>query len=178
MNRAQRWRLIIVATASAGALALSAVAVLLFGAASSGDSGPRINEHWHAPYEVVVCGQLQPPIEAFSHTSGIHTHGDGIMHLHPLTTEGERSGASVAMFFKNSGGWFDFSLAPEGCSIKDANDPIVLRADSGIHPLGSDFPHASDRCNSMDESEFSRVSRDYVPQDGDCIRIIYRETGS
>ena len=178
MNRAQRWRLIIVATASAGALAVAAVAVLLFDAASSGDSGPRVSEHRHAPYEVIVCGQLQPPIEEFSHTSGIHTHGDGIMHLHPLTAEGEGSGASVAMFFKNSGGWFDFSLAPEGCSIKDANNPIVLRADSGIHPMGSAFSAARDVCNSMNESEFSRVSRNYVPKDGDCIRIIFGETES
>jgi len=178
MNRAQRWRLIIVATASAGALAFAAVAVLLVDAVSGGDSGPRVNEHWHAPYEVVVCGQLQPPIEEFSHTSGIHTHGDGIMHLHPLTAGGEGSGASVAMFFKNSGGWFDFFLAPEGCSIEDANNPIVLRADSGIHPMGSGFSAARDVCNSKADLEFGRVSPDYVPRDGDCIRIIFGETGS
>ena len=178
MNRAQRGRLIIVASAAAGALALAAVAVLLFDAASSGDSGPRVNDHWHAPYEVIVCGQPQPPIEEFSHSSGIHTHGDGIMHLHPLTAEGEGSGASVAKFFKNSGGWFDLFLAPEGCSIENANNPIVLRADSGIHPMGSGFSAARDVCESKADLEFGRVSRDYVPRDGDCIRIIFSETGS
>ena len=167
-----------VASAAAGALAIAAVGVLLFDAASSGDSGPTIGDHWHAPYQVIVCGQPQASIEEFAHTSGIHTHGDGIMHLHPLTAEGEGSGASVARFFKNSGGWFDFSLAPLGCSIKDANNPIVLRADSGIHPLGSGFSAARDVCNSMADLEFGRVSRDYVPQDGDCIRIIIGETGS
>jgi hypothetical protein len=178
MNRAQRWRLIIVASASAGTLALSAVAVLLVDAVSGGDSGPRVSEHWHAPYAVVVCGQPQTPIEEFSHSSGIHTHGDGIMHLHPLTAEGEGSGASVAKFFKNSGGWFDFFLAPEGCSIEDANNPIVLRADSGIHPMGSGFSAARNVCDSKAAPEFGRVSRDYVPRDGDCIRIIFGETGS
>ena len=167
-----------VASAAAGALALASVAVLLLDGVFSSDSGPTVGDHWHAPYQVIVCGQPQAPIEEFAHTSGIHTHGDGIMHLHPLTAQGEGSGASVAAFFKNSGGWFDFSLAPEGCSIKDANNPVILRADSGIHPLASDFANARDLCNSMAGSEFGRVSRDYVPRDGDCIRIIFGETGS
>ncbi|MGH9203341.1 MAG: hypothetical protein ACRD2A_19105 [Vicinamibacterales bacterium] len=172
MNRGQRWRLITVASACAGALALAAVAVLLVDAASGGVSGPRVGDHWHAPYEVIVCGQPQPPIEEFSHTSGIHTHGDGIMHLHPITAAGEGSGATVAMFFKNSGGWFDSSFAPEGCSIEDG-DPLVPRADSGIHPLGSGFSAASEVCNAIAESAFQGVSRDYVPKDGDCVRVLF-----
>ena len=131
-----------------------------------------MGEHRHAPYEVVVCGEPQPPIAEFAHTSGIHTHGDGIMHLHPLTAEGEGAGASVGTFFKNSGGWFDSSFAPAGC-ITEHGDPLVLRADSGIHPLGASFADASAMCNSIAQSEFDRVSPDYVPQDGDCIRIVY-----
>jgi hypothetical protein len=121
---------------------------------------------------VIVCEQPQPPIAEFAHSSGIHTHGDGIMHLHPQTSAGEGGGASVAQFFKNSGGWLDFTFAPEDCTI-DYDHPLVLRGDSGVHPLASGFAPASETCNALAESDFAPVDRDYIPGDGDCIRIIF-----
>ncbi|HEV8573598.1 MAG TPA: hypothetical protein VGR43_02715 [Dehalococcoidia bacterium] len=147
------------------------VLVLAFEVALAGSSGPRIGDHWHAVYEVFVCGESQPPIAEFPHSSGIHTHGDGILHLHTFTAEGEGRGASVEKFFKNSGGWVDFALAPDGCYI-DYSNPLVLRADSAIHPLGQGFAEARAVCDSLPESRFRRVGRSHVPQDGDCIRII------
>jgi hypothetical protein len=134
-----------------------------------------LNDHWHAPYRVVVCGEQQPPIEEFTHTSGIHTHTDGIMHLHPLTSEGEGSGASVESFFNKAGGWFDVLRVRDGCVTQD---PRVLRADSGIHPLGSGFAEASVICDELSTVAFEEVGLDYIPQDGDCLRIIFGETES
>jgi hypothetical protein len=94
------------------------------------------------------------------------------MHLHPQTAAGEDGGASVGQFFKNSGGWFDAFFAPEGC---DPGEPVVLRADSGIHPLGSGFQAAAQSCSATEASVFRDVGRDYVPQDGDCIRVLFGE---
>ena len=158
-------------------LAAALLGVVLLNAASTGSTGPYIGDHWHAPYEVIVCGRAQPPIAEFAHSTGIHTHADGIMHLHPQTLGGEGRGASVAQFFKNSGSWVDFSYAPDGCNIAGL-DPVVLRADSGIHPLGSGFAAAGHVCSTMAEGEFRRVSQSYVPSDGDCIRIIFGEPAS
>ena len=59
-----------------------------------------------------------------------------------------------------------------------AGDLRVLRADSGIHPLGADFSEANAVCNALPESEFEEVTPRYVVKDGDCIRIIFGETGS
>jgi hypothetical protein len=177
MNRTQRLRLTFLAAASAAALFAAAAAILLLDSASGGAFGPRIGDHWHAPYAVIVCEQLQPPVAEFAHSSGIHTHGDGVLHLHPQTTEGEGDGASIAHFFKNSGGWVDFSFAPEGCAI-EYREPLVLRADSGIHPLGADFSAAIEMCNSIAEGDFGPVSQGYVPLDGDCIRIIFANSRS
>lgn len=172
MNPAEWRRLTIVAALGLAGIALAAATALLLDVASGDDDGPRIGDHWHAPYEVMVCGEVHPPIAEFEHTSGIHTHGDGIMHLHPFTEEGEGRGAAVDKFFKNSGGWVDVLRVPEGCAI-DYSDPMVLREDSGIHPLGASFADASEVCNAKPESDFDTVGPDYVPQDGDCIRIVY-----
>lgn len=141
-------------------------------AQASDAAAPRIGDHWHAPYHVSACGRAQPAIAEFAHSSGIHTHADGIIHMHPLTAQGEGSGASVAQFFKNSGGWIDFGLVPEGCTI-DYSNPVVLRADSGIHPLGQGFAAAAAVCDAKPGSDFERVSVDYIPQDGDCIRVVF-----
>ena len=54
-----------------------------------------------------------------------------------------------------------------------AEELRILRADSGIHPLGGDFNRAVVACNAKKESEFERVSPRYVPKDGDCIRIVF-----
>jgi hypothetical protein len=49
----------------------------------------------------------------------------------------------------------------------------ILPADSGIHPLGGDFPGAIQSSDSKDESAFERVDSRYIPKDGDCIRIVF-----
>lgn len=174
MDRVELRRLAIV-TAPGLALVLAIVALVVAlgerGDGAGGDSGaPRIGDHWHAPYAVFLCGQRQEPLPGLDHIYGIHTHGDGIIHMHPFAPEGEGSGASVGRFFDYSGGWFDFILAPEDCA---AGEPRVLRADSGFHPLGSGFADAIRTCNAKPASEFEEVNADYVPHDGDCIRIVF-----
>lgn len=177
MNMAQRWRLTFLAATTSTALLAAALALVLIDSASGGNSGPRVGDHWHVPYTVIVCEQLQPPIGEFLHSSGVHTHGDGIMHLHPQTAAGERGGASVAQFFKNSGGWVDFTFAPAGCTI-DYDRPLVLRGNSGVHPLASGFAAASETCNALPETDFEAVEPDYLPSDGECIRIMFERSES
>lgn len=172
MNSAERRRLAFAAVPGVLLVTLAVVLVLALEVAVAGNSGPRIGDHWHAVYEVFVCGERQPPIAEFPHSSGIHTYGDGILHLHPFTAEGEGQGASVEKFFKNSGGWVDFALAPEGCAI-DYSNPAVMIADSGIHPLGSGFAAARSICGSFSNNGFRSVARNYVAKDGDCIRIVF-----
>ena len=188
MNRAQRWRLIIVASAAAGALAFAAVAVLLFDAASGGDSGPSVNDHWHAPYEIYIDGQLQPPIPEVLTPQGIHTHGDGVIHVHPHVRAGEGTGARIANFFGDQGGRLTISelrIPGAGETYREGDlvdgRPASLRilsADSGIHPLGAAFAEANAVCQALPESAFEEVTPRYVVRDGDCIRIIFGETES
>ena len=103
--------------------------------------------------------------------------------MHPFITAGEGRGSSVGNFFKYGGGELtDDSLKVPGQKDTHKNgDQVdgktaelrILRADSGIHPLGSDFARAIQACDAKDESAFERVNSRYIAQDGDCIRIVF-----
>lgn len=63
---------------------------------------PYSGDHWHAPYRVVVCGTQLPVFDANS--GEIHSHGDGLIHIHPKTDGLEGKRANLGQFFKAAGG--------------------------------------------------------------------------
>ena len=65
--------------------------------------GPLIGRHhWHAAYAVIICGQRQPNFPTWE--SGVHTHADGIIHIHPFIPSEEREGARLVKWFEYGGG--------------------------------------------------------------------------
>ena len=42
-------------------------------------------DHWHAALGIYICGEFQPDIQSDNDPRGIHTHGDGLVHIHPFT---------------------------------------------------------------------------------------------
>ena len=168
-------------------LVLVILGVIVYLRGATGD--PRIGDHNHAAYVVIICGEKQPPIRVFEDSQGIHTHGDGIIHMHPFNTAGEGPGAAVRRFFEYGAGQLTqdlvkvpgskdtFKAGQNDCNGQPA-EVRVLRADSGIHPLGggqvgSSFSDAISECNAMPESKYQVVGERYIPKDGDCIRIIF-----
>jgi hypothetical protein len=146
-------------------------------------SRPVIGDHWHAPYAIFIGNARQPNMPSFTGPEGTHTHGDGVIHMHPFIKAGEGRGASLGKFFEYGGGRLtDDELKIPGQNETHRNgDEIegaaaelrILRADSGIHPLGGDFAGATQTCDGKDESAFERVDSRYIPRDGDCIRIVF-----
>jgi len=196
MNRAALRRLAIVIVRGAFVVALAArVVALLLDEGSAGDRapiGPRIGDHWHAPYAIFVDGVRLPAVPEVFTPEGLHTHGDGIIHIHPQLPAADGSDASLAKFFSSMGGELtdtelhlpgDSNAYRNGTIAGDSQNGFVvngevlrlrlLRADSGIHPLGAGFIAASRVCNEKPESQFDEVDAGYVPQDGDCIRIVF-----
>jgi hypothetical protein len=67
--------------------------------------------HWHTAFGVNICGQWlanPPTFETAADNPnvrvGIHTHGDGYIHIHPYTRSEGGHHATVGLFF-NYGGW-------------------------------------------------------------------------
>ena len=51
-------------------------------------ASPKLGEHWHAAYGVYTCDEFQPAMVdgEDGDLNGIHTHGDGLIHMHPFST--------------------------------------------------------------------------------------------
>ncbi len=145
-------------------------------AQEAGLVGPAINDHWHAALAMFIDDERQPNIPTFTGPEEVHTHGDGIIHMHPLIPAGEGRGAAIGKFFQYGGGQLSENTLriPGPREILRTGALQILSADSGIHPLGSGFADAIETCDGLPESRFEEVTPEYIPQDGDCLRIVFR----
>src|SRR6476619_3770453 len=66
-------------------------------ASASGNTTPPVanKDHWHAAYGVYLCDQFAPPITDTRDPKGIHTHGDGIIHIHPFVRSSSGNNATL-----------------------------------------------------------------------------------
>ena len=96
--------------------------VLTRGGGDSAGSGPphaadqatnQPGDHWHTALGVNICGEWLDPAPAFEKPSaartrcanaGIHSHGDGLIHTHPLRASEEGNNATLGKFV-DYGGW-------------------------------------------------------------------------
>lgn len=69
-------------------------------------AGPgQPGDHWHVAYGVYACDKFLPNIQTNSETdtlygrTGIHTHGDGVMHVHPFGSLGSGKNAKLSSWF-------------------------------------------------------------------------------
>lgn len=63
---------------------------------------PQLGDHIHMALAVDICGQFQPNIPEFESQVGIHTHGDGVLHIHPFSQLGVGSNATLGRFFQDA----------------------------------------------------------------------------
>ncbi|MFN8016818.1 MAG: hypothetical protein U0P45_01710 [Acidimicrobiales bacterium] len=100
--------------------ALGIVAIVLLGAgivfvardknggALDNTKKPRANlqngepyDHWHAAFAIEVCGkELAALQDGPTDVMGIHTHGDGLIHIHPFTRTASGERANLGKFWK------------------------------------------------------------------------------
>ncbi|HSS10555.1 MAG TPA: hypothetical protein VLL25_11755 [Acidimicrobiales bacterium] len=65
---------------------------------------PRAGQdHWHVAYGIYVCdsattGHFLPPITDQTDPTGIHTHGDGVIHVHPYVDSSAGKNANLGKF--------------------------------------------------------------------------------
>jgi hypothetical protein len=92
---------------------------------ASAEARPRANlDHWHAALAVNVCGEELPPAPEFEVVdgsqvqAGIHSHGDGLIHIHPYSSAEAGDNATVGKFF-DFGGW---NVSETGLSVWDGVD--------------------------------------------------------
>jgi hypothetical protein len=73
----------------------------------SNTDAPRANindgkpfDHWHSAFAMNVCGKELPPLaQPATDPLGIHTHGDGLIHIHPFTVNASGKHATMKKFW-------------------------------------------------------------------------------
>lgn len=153
-------------------VALLAFSILQIAGGTSGDGPTRVGDHWHAALGVDVCGSFldnAPPFEDRAGTetrAGLHSHGDGLMHIHPFAEDESGDSATVGRYFEYGGGrltgdrivaWQDTDVA-NGDACPDGTPGLVRWALNGVEQEGDPAR--------------------YAPQDGDVITIAFLPAGS
>lgn len=61
-------------------------------------------DHWHASFAISVCGKEQPALQDVQEDIlGIHTHGDGLAHIHPFSLRASGERATLGKYFDQVG---------------------------------------------------------------------------
>jgi len=56
------------------------------------------SSHWHAAYVVRICDEVLAPFDSAEDPLGIHSHADGVMHIHPFFDESGYEAATISLF--------------------------------------------------------------------------------
>lgn len=86
---------------------------------------PSLDDHWHAAYGIYVCDQFTAPlVDQGADREGIHTHGDGLMHIHPFSTQATGDNARLDRWAEQTGLTFgaDSMTLPTGETYTNGDD--------------------------------------------------------
>ena len=124
---------------SIGLIVVLGVALIVFARSSQEQAAaeaPVANQdHWHAAYGVRLCGEgFAAPIQVQDDPVGIHTHADGIIHVHPFATSASGENANLGEFFDAAGITIDDDEIDLGgdARVKEGDDTCGEDEEPGI----------------------------------------------
>jgi hypothetical protein len=122
---------------------------------------PTVGEHWHAAYGIYVCDAFLPQLtDQGPDTTGIHTHADGIVHVHPLANGAAGRNATLAKFGEMVGLEVDGSSFTVGdTTYADGHDCGGQPANVSLHVWSVDDRDAPPQVITDDIGSF-RFDRD------------------
>jgi hypothetical protein len=65
---------------------------------------PAVGDHIHNAYGIYVCDTFLPPLtDQIQDTTGLHTHGGGLIHIHPFNSGASGKKATLAKWGETTG---------------------------------------------------------------------------
>lgn len=103
-------------------------------------------DHWHSSYGIYVCDEFVPDLPEFvaPQNGGIHTHGDGLLHIHPFATSRSGKNATLSNYFADAG-------AVLGGGGVIADDRLEI-------PAGRTYEEGTDTCEGLDGDPIVQVA--------------------
>ena len=108
-------------------------------------------DHWHQAFGVYACDGFQPFIsQEIPSSEGIHTHGSGLIHIHPFSVSASGRNATLAAYFrttqaeltdsKYTPGPFEISATPLDEATGCNGQPATLQLAVWHNALSTDAP--------------------------------------
>jgi hypothetical protein len=158
-----------------GVIVILGVAGIVVSRSGSSSARPRVNEdHWHARFAVNICGEFIANAPEFEQnpegeTPGLHTHGDGFIHIHPFSSSVAGDNATVGKFLESDGQNGPFDISEDSMELWDGTP----------HSNGDTCPDgrpAQVRWAVNGEEQDGNPG-DYKPEDGDQIVVAFLPEG-
>ena len=99
---------------------------------------PQLNDHIHQAFGINVCGEFRGNVPTFESQIGIHTHGDGVAHIHPHSQLGVGANATLGRFFQN---------------MRDEGGLDVEISDDKLTYLGEEVEEGKTECEGVDDPQ-------------------------
>ncbi|MGH9136837.1 MAG: hypothetical protein ACRD0G_07285 [Acidimicrobiales bacterium] len=97
-------------------------------------------DHWHAPYGLYFCNEFQPALpDNGNDPLGIHSHADGVIHIHPFVDGSAGRNARLGLFF-------------EAIGIEASDSRITF-------PDGSVWDEAENTCEGVEGDPIIQIAR-------------------
>lgn len=141
---------------------------------------PGLTDHWHAAYGIDICGTLEPPFTNDADPNGIHTHGDGVMHIHPgAAQQVARAGedATLGVFMNAAGAQLtDNSITlPDGTTYTEGDDECD--GEAAIVQVG--YWANADEANDTDPQVFTEnLAEIFFQNDREAYTIAFAPEGA
>ena len=155
------------------------VALVVFArSARTPAAAPRVgNDHWHSAYAIFDCDRFLPAFTSAADPDGIHSHQDGVVHIHPWNSSAAGDRADLEVFFESMGARVtDDEISGPGIGVLEAGsdcdgEPTVIRVVrfTRIDPDDEDAPRADDPAIRL--SEIYEATDTYSDDFGD-VRLL------
>jgi hypothetical protein len=142
-------------------------------AATALEAPVAFEDHWHSAYGLYVCDEFLPELPEFTapQNGGNHTHGDGLLHIHPFSSARAGENATLVNWFQDAG-----AVLGGGDTLSDT--------ELGI-PGGDRYREGETECEALEEGDGDPIVQVAVwdtafaaAQDEDPDRIVTEDFGS
>jgi len=120
---------------------------------------PQLGDHIHQAFGVNVCGEWKPNVPEFESKIGLHTHGDGVLHIHPFSDLGVGINATLGRFMKNA---------------REEGGLDVKISDSKLDYLDEEVEEGKTKCDGVEDPQLRLA---YWPDASDSSALPQIQTG-
>lgn len=99
---------------------------------------PQLGDHIHQALGINVCGEWLTDVPEFETVVGIHSHGDGVIHVHPTSQLGVGANATLGRYMKN---------------VRDDAGLEFTLTDSKLEYMGETWEEGKTDCEGVDDPQ-------------------------